>query len=143
MIGRENKQILVKYGGAYLRVHACRLQHAKYVKTLPECEIDDVKYQTNVTTAKISKNETFKICDESSLSTTSSDTIVNQENSQSSDNNSQNIPSEVTSNNDSTENDISESVYPIKNYSKVPKINDHIVYVNPELNTREKVLITS
>ena len=31
-IGTENKQILVKYGGTYLRVHACRLQHAKDVK---------------------------------------------------------------------------------------------------------------
>ena len=29
MVGRENEQILVKYGGLYLRVHACRLQHFK------------------------------------------------------------------------------------------------------------------
>ena len=27
--GRENKQILVKYGGSYVIVHACRLQPAK------------------------------------------------------------------------------------------------------------------
>ena len=67
MIGRGNKQILVKYGGMYLRVHACWLQHAKDVKVLPECEIDDEKGQTNITTTKISKNETFDIYDESSF----------------------------------------------------------------------------
>ena len=33
IIGRENKQILAKYGGTYLRVHACQLQHDKDVKT--------------------------------------------------------------------------------------------------------------
>ena len=65
MIGGENKQILVKYGGPYLRVHACRLQHAKDVKVLLECEIEDEKGQTNITTTKISKNETFDIYDES------------------------------------------------------------------------------
>ena len=56
MIGRENKHILVKYGGAYLRVHACQLQHAKDVKTLPECKIKDEKDLTNITTAETSKN---------------------------------------------------------------------------------------
>ena len=56
VIGRENKQILAKYGGTYLRVHACQLQHDKDVKTLPECEIEDGKDQTNITTAEISKN---------------------------------------------------------------------------------------
>ena len=55
----------------------------------------------------------------------------------------QNIPNEVTSNSDNSENDISERAYPIKNYTKVRKINDHIVYINPELNTREKVVIIS
>ena len=56
MIGRENKHILVKYGGAYLRVHACQLQHAKDVKTLPECKIKDEKDLTNITTAETSNN---------------------------------------------------------------------------------------
>ena len=56
VIGRENKQILAKYSGTYLRVHACQLQHDKDVKTLPECEIEDGKDQTNITTAEISKN---------------------------------------------------------------------------------------
>ena len=104
---------------------------------------EDGKDQTNITTVEISKNETFEIHDESGLSSPSSDTIVDQENSQSSDNNSQNIPNEVTSNSDNSENDISERAYPIKNYTKVRKINDHIVYINPELNTREKVVIIS
>ena len=143
MIERENKQILVKYGGTYLRVHACRLQHAKDVKMLPECEIENKNDQTNITIAEIYKNETSKIFDESSFSTTSSDAIVDQENSQSTDNNSQNIPNEVTSNNDNSENDISESAYLTKNYTKVPKINYHIVYINPELSTREKIVIIS
>ena len=67
MIGRENKQILVKYGGTYLRVHACWPQHAKDLKALPECEIKDEKDQTNVTTDEISKNETFEIYNESGL----------------------------------------------------------------------------
>ena len=104
---------------------------------------EDGKDQTNITTVEISKNETFEIHDESGLSSSSSDTIADQENSQSSDNNSQNIPNELTSNSDNSENDISERAYPIKNYTKVHKINDHIVYINPELNTREKVVIIS
>ena len=29
VLGRENKQILVKHGGVYIRVHAWRLQHAQ------------------------------------------------------------------------------------------------------------------
>ena len=141
--GTEKKQILVKYGGTYLRVHACRLQHAKDVKMIPECEIEDEEDQTNIITAEISKNETFAIYDKSGLSTTSSDTIVNQENNQSSDSNSQNIANEITSNSNNTENDISESAYPVKNYTKLPKINDPIVYINPELNTLENVVIIS
>ena len=92
---------------------------------------------------KKNKNETFKIYDESDLSTTTSDDIVNKENSQSCDNNSQNIPNVVTSISDNTEDDISDSVYPIKTYISLPKINDLIVYINPELNTHEKVVITS
>ena len=112
------------------------MQHAKDTKALTECEILDEKDQTNITAAEISKNQTFKIYNES---TTSSDTIVDQGNSQSSDNNSQNIPNEVTSNSDNTENDTSESVYPIKYYNKVPKINNH----NPKLSTREKVVVIS
>ena len=91
VIGQENKHILVKYGGTYLRVHGCRLQQAKDVKPLPECEIEDEKDQTNITTAKI-RNEIY---DERNLSTTFSDTIVNEENHQSRDSNSQNIPNEV------------------------------------------------
>ena len=79
LIGWENKEILFKYGWTCLRVHACRLQHAKDVKTLPGCEIDNEKNQTNITTAKISKNETFEIYDESSFGTTFPDTIINED----------------------------------------------------------------
>ena len=106
------------------------------------CEIEGGKDQTDISTAEISKNETFEIHDESGLSSPSSDTIADQENSQSSNNNSQNIPNEVTSNSDNSEN-ISESAFSIKNYTKVPKINHHIVYINPELNTREKAVSIS
>ena len=42
---------------------------------------EDGKDQTNITTVEISKNETFEIHDESGLSSPSSDTIVEQENS--------------------------------------------------------------
>ena len=38
VIARENKQILIKYGGTYLKVYAWRLQYVKDVKMLPECE---------------------------------------------------------------------------------------------------------
>ena len=105
VIARENKQILVKYGETYLRVHASRLQHVKDVKMLPECETQDEKDQTNITTAKISKNETFEIYNENGLSTTFSDTIINYKNNQTSHSNSQNIPNEVTSNCDNTEDE--------------------------------------
>ena len=53
------------------------------------------------------------------------------------------MSNEVTGSSDNTENDISETACPIKNYTNVPKINDHIVYINPELNTHEKVMIIS
>ena len=56
----------------------------------------------------------MEIYDESGLSKTSSDTIVDEDNSQSSDRNSQNIPNGVTSNSDNTENNICESAYPLK-----------------------------
>ena len=101
VIARENKQILIKYGGTYLKVYAWRLQYVKDVKMLPECEIEDEKDQTNISKAKVSKNETLDIHDVSSLSTTSSNTLVNEENSQSSDSNSQNIPSKNNSSNNS------------------------------------------
>ena len=55
------------------------------------------------------------------------DTILNQESSQSTDSNSQNTPNEDTSSSNNTENDINKSAYPTKSYTKVPKINDHIV----------------
>ena len=53
-----------------------------------ECETEDEKDQTDITTAQMSNNETFEIYNESGLSTAASDTIINKENSQSSDNNS-------------------------------------------------------
>ena len=59
----------------------------------------------------------------------------------STDNNSQNIPNIVTSNSDNTENDINQSAHAIK--TNVPKINDHIVFINPELNPRQKFVIIS
>ena len=104
-------------------------------------EIVGGKDQTDISTVEISKNETFEIYDESGLSTTSSDNIVEGESSQNS-HNSQNIPNEVISNSDNSEN-ISDSAFSIKNYTKVPKINHHIVYINPELNTREKAVSIS
>ena len=107
-----------------MRVHTCRLKHVKDVKTLPAYEIEDEKDQTNITTAEISKNETLKIYDESGLSTTTSGTIVNKNNSQSSNNKSQNIPNVVKSISDNTKDDISDSAYRIKTYVKLPKINE-------------------
>ena len=56
------------------------MQHVKDAKTLPEYEIEDENDQTDITTTKIS-NKTFKMNDESSLSTPSFDTIVSEENS--------------------------------------------------------------
>ena len=89
------------------------MQHVKDAKTLPEYEIEDENDQTDIITTKISKNKTFKINDESSLSTP----IVSEENSWSSDSNRQNIARVVRSNRDNSENDISESAYPIKIYT--------------------------
>ena len=57
------------------------------------------------------------------------------------DNNSQNIPNIVISNSDNTENDINQSAHAIK--TNIPKINDHIVFINPELNTRKKFVTIS
>ena len=49
----------------YLRLHACQLQHVKKVKTSTECDIEDEKDQTNITTAEISyprmKHSKFRI----------------------------------------------------------------------------------
>lgn len=72
--------------------------------------------RTNITSDEISKNETFKICDGSGLSTTTSDPIANKDNSQSSNTNSQNIPNVVKSISDNTESNISDSDYRIKTY---------------------------
>ena len=116
----------------YFRVYASQLQHVKDVKTFPECETDIEKEiekgQDRIVTAKISKNEIFEIHDESGLISgliNKSDTIVNKDNSQSSNNNIQNIP----------KNDISDSAYPIKTNVSFAKINDKIVYINPTKNT--------
>ena len=65
--------------------------------------------------------------------------IVNKDNSQSSNSNSQNIPNVVTSISDNTEDDISDKAYPIKTNVNLPEINDKKVLVNPELNTPEKL----
>ena len=116
----------------YFRVYASQLQHVKDVKTLPECETDiekeTEKGQDRIATAKIFKNEIFEIHDESGLISgliNKRDTIVNKDNSQSSNNNIQNIP----------KNDISDSAYPIKTNVNFAKINDKIVYINPTKNT--------
>ena len=120
VIGWENKQILVKYAGMYLRLHACQLQHVKKVKTSTECDIEDEKDQTNITTAEIPyprmKHSKFRI------------KAVKYhylwQNCQISDNTSQNNPNVVSS--DNTEDNISGSAYPIKTYIV------YIVYINPE-----------
>ena len=57
------------------------MQHVKDAKTPPEYEIEDENDQTDITTTKISNNKTFKMNDESSLSTPSFDTIVSEEKS--------------------------------------------------------------
>ena len=63
--------------------------------------------------------------------------IVNKDNSQSSNSNSQNIPNVVTSISDNTEDDISGKAYPIKTNVNLPEINDKKVLANLELNTAE------
>ena len=85
---------------------------------IPECEIEHEKAQINITTVKISKNQTLKIYDESGLSTTTSETKVNKDNSQSCDDNStKTIPKVwyyslvVTSISVNTEDDICDSAY--------------------------------
>ena len=39
VIGRDGKQVLVKHGSIYVRVHECRLQHAKFeINSDKSCE---------------------------------------------------------------------------------------------------------
>ena len=80
---------------------------------------------------------------ENGLCTTTSDTIVSKDNSQSSNNNSQKIPNVVTGISDNSEDDIGPNAYPIKTNVNLPKINDHTVHINPELKTGMKVVIIS
>ena len=56
-LGRENKQILVKHGRVYIRVHACRLQHAQNSQMTSTKENIESENRGNVE----SKNEPLDI----------------------------------------------------------------------------------
>ena len=56
-LGRENKQILVKHGWVYIRVHACRLQHAQNSQMTSTKENIESENRGNVE----SKNEPLDI----------------------------------------------------------------------------------
>ena len=51
VLGLENKQVLVKYGGTCFRVHACCFQHAK--KTETPSDNNKQEYDNNVNTNEI------------------------------------------------------------------------------------------
>ena len=89
--------------------------------------------------SNIFKNETLKIYNESGLSNTLSDTIVNEKKS---------VVIVIAK---IFQMKLQVIVITLKmilvrvpiQYTNVPKINDRIVYINPELNTRRKVVIVS
>ena len=62
-LGRENKQILVKHGGVYIRVYACRLQHAQNSQMTSTKENVESENRGNVE----SKNEPLDIYGDSDM----------------------------------------------------------------------------
>ena len=63
VLGQQNKQILVKHGGVYIRVHACRLQQAQNSKMTSTKENIESEHSGNVET----KNEPLNIYDDSDI----------------------------------------------------------------------------
>ena len=50
VIGSENMQVLVKYGGSYLKNHACHLQHANQSKLFFPFKIQSFFYSRDIQT---------------------------------------------------------------------------------------------
>ena len=63
VLGRENKQVLVKHDGVYIRIHACRLLHAQNSQMTSTEENIESKNSGNVE----SKNEPLDIFDDSDI----------------------------------------------------------------------------
>ena len=61
VIGMDGKQVLVRHGGTYVRVHTCRLQHAVADKSSSELEACD-----KVVTNDIGDDSHEKLCDKDS-----------------------------------------------------------------------------
>ena len=63
VLGRENKQVLVKHDGVYIRIHGCRLVHAQNSQMTSTEENIESKNSGNVE----SKNEPLDIFDDSDI----------------------------------------------------------------------------
>ena len=75
---RENKQILVKHSGVYVRVHACCLQHAQNSQMTSKKENIESENSGNVE----NKNESLDIYNDSDIASRSYTTKINENNEQ-------------------------------------------------------------
>ena len=127
VLGRENKQILVKHGGVYIRVHGCRLldaQNSQMTSMEENIECESSGDAEN-------KNEALDIYDDSDIEINNEIEPVN------------NVP-QIDENN---EQQIKDIVAQKSNHANTAtsinllKANDNIEYLSPDWNNHEKALI--
>ena len=73
VIGKENKQILVKHGGQYIRVHPCRLQLKSKndqlnIQSVPACKFNNKPNEVNAVEPENKESNICEITDEEIVS---------------------------------------------------------------------------
>ena len=134
VIGKENKQILVKHGGQYIRVHSCRLQLKSKnsqlnIQSVPACKFNSKPNKLNSVDPENSDSNIFEITDEKIVSFNNN---MNNEDISDLTNSISNLSLNkeiIESENSDDETDISN---PTKLTEILPKINSKILYHNPD-----------
>ena len=126
VLGHENKQILVKHGGVYIRVHACRLQHAQNSQMTSAKE--NIESQNSGIVEN--KKEPLDISGDSDIEINNEIDQVN------------NVP-QIHENDQHNENIVARKSNKASTATSInlPKANDNVEYLNPGLNNLEKALI--
>ena len=146
VIGKENKQILVKHGGKYIRVHPCRLQHKSKndqlnIQSGLACKFDNKPNELSAVEPKNSDSNILAITDEeivsvnnnmanediSDLTKSISNLTLNKETKETESENSDNETDNISN--------------PTKLTGLLQKINSKIVYYNPETQLWNKALV--
>ena len=134
VIGKEDKQILLKLSGKYIRVHPCQLQLKSKndqlnIQSVPACKFNSKPNELNTVEPENSGSNIFEITNEE-IGSVSND-MTNGDISDLTNSISNLSLNKETTESENSDNETDNISNPTKLTGLLPKINSKVVYHNP------------